>query len=372
MLVHPSFHRYSRWLIVAYAILVLGAGLFTKLFVAGSLFADVPDGAPHATAIEWMTGKSWMKADAQGNFSPERTVDRASLARVLIEMTGQGEYTDDCMRAFRETQGTDAMLMQDVARGSWYEPYVCVGLGKKIIVPNETGLFRPAAPVSFAEAAAMIARALTLPQKRDPAIWYKPAVDALAGRKAIPADVIAFEMPMTRAVLAEIVYRLRAPDPGQASLTYDAIQERQNGHPGPGADGMGELLALINAERAKIGQAPVRQNDLLEQAAQEHANDLVARGYFSHTGKDGRGAEARIRDIGYLNVDLKTCGCRSWTYRYGEIMSEKTKTAAEAFDAFMHSPLHKGILLSPDFDEAGVGRTANTWVVDFGRISRKP
>jgi uncharacterized protein YkwD len=71
-------------------------------------------------------------------------------------------------------------------------------------------------------------------------------------------------------------------------------------------------------------------------------------------------------------VDLKTCGCRSWTYRYGEIMSEKTKTAAEAFDAFMHSPLHKGILLSPDFDEAGVGRTANTWVVDFGRINRMP
>ena len=370
MLVPFCLRKKQVLLLVAAASASVMVGFSTHAALQGSLFGDVPDGGPHRTAMEWMARNEWMKADPQGHFSPDRTVDRASLVRVMVEMSGG--KAGECLRTFRETQGTSAVLMQDVAPGLWYEPYVCAGLGKKIIVPDTSGNFRPAAPVAFAEAAAMIARTLSLPQKRDAAIWYKPAIDALAARRAIPDDVTSFEMPLTRAILAEIIYRLRAPDPGQPSLTYDAIAKAGAGHAGPGAEGIDELLVLINIERAKVGQAPLRANVQLQQAAQVHTDDLVAQRYFSHTSLDGRTAEARIRNAGYLTIDLATCGCTSWSYRYGEIMSDKTKTAAESVRAFLGSPLHKGIMLSPEFDEAGVGRTANTWVVDVARISRKP
>lgn len=59
------------------------------------------------------------------------------------------------------------------------------------------------------------------------------------------------------------------------------------------------LIDWINAERKKKGLARLAPNPALEKAATAHACDMATKGYFSHTGKNGKRVEARMRAQGY-------------------------------------------------------------------------
>lgn len=45
----------------------------------------------------------------------------------------------------------------------------------------------------------------------------------------------------------------------------------------------GEMLALVNTERAKYGVAPLREDPRLDASAQYKASDMQLNGYFDHT-----------------------------------------------------------------------------------------
>jgi uncharacterized protein YkwD len=232
----------------------------------------------------------------------------------------------------------------------------------------DDGTVRPENLISFAEAAAIITRAFWYHTEKDVHVWYKPHVDALASRNAIPMDIRAFDAPIDRGMLAEIVYRLITPVTDQPSLTYDLIASGAAAHAAADDDIRAEMLRLVNETRASFGLHPYRHNDRLQDAAQLHSEDMQRLQYLSHDSKDGRKAEDRIRASGYLSVDLKTCGCKSWSYRWGEVIADRGKTPKAVIDAFMGSPVHRSILVSTEFDEAGVGNVGEYWVIDTGRI----
>ncbi|GMF29804.1 unnamed protein product [Phytophthora fragariaefolia] len=61
----------------------------------------------------------------------------------------------------------------------------------------------------------------------------------------------------------------------------------------------GTMLALVNAQRATRGLAPLCLNSKLMAAAKRHSKDMAANNFMSHTGSDGSSMSSRISDTGF-------------------------------------------------------------------------
>lgn len=123
-----------------------------------------------------------------------------------------------------------------------------------------------------------------------------------------------------------------------------------------------QVLDLVNAERKSRKLSPLTLNAKLTVAAQKHAEDMVARTYFSHETPEKKTALDRIRATGYLDPP---CACSLHT-AYGENIARGQTTAAQVMRDWMNSPVHKGNILTPGFREMGVGFKNNVWVETFG------
>ncbi|WP_030213697.1 sigma-70 family RNA polymerase sigma factor [Streptomyces bikiniensis] len=104
-----------------------------------------------------------------------------------------------------------------------------------------------------------------------------------------------------------------------------------------------QVIALVNAERAKEGCGAVTGNSLLARAAQGHSDDMAARDFFDHTNPDGAGPGERVTATGY-----------GWS-TYGENIAMGQRTAEQVMEAWMNSPGHRANILNCSFKELGVG-----------------
>ncbi len=123
-----------------------------------------------------------------------------------------------------------------------------------------------------------------------------------------------------------------------------------------------EIARLINEVRAAHGLPPLVYNELLEQAAQAHANDCLQRGWCSHVGSDGSNSKTRIIRAGYDPAGWAEC----WAH---------CQTPQWAMDIWMDEvppdDPHRRTLLSDWLTEVGVGVVRVDWgvyfIADFGR-----
>lgn len=117
------------------------------------------------------------------------------------------------------------------------------------------------------------------------------------------------------------------------------------------------LLARINEIRGQYGLAPVAWNGLLGQAADAHVYDMQSNGNRSHYGTDGSNYRQRVARTGYQASSVNEA--IGWGYNM-----ERQITW------WMNSPVHRGIILSAQYTEIGIGyrgggRSGNWWVMNF-------
>ncbi|MFH8370194.1 CAP domain-containing protein [Streptomyces sp. NPDC018031] len=125
---------------------------------------------------------------------------------------------------------------------------------------------------------------------------------------------------------------------------------------GPSSATTARVVELVNSERAKVGCAPVKVNDLLTKAAQGHSKDMADHSNMSHTGSDGSSPGDRITRAGY-------------TWRtYGENVAYGYATPEQVMAGWMSSDGHKRNILNCGFKEIGVGlaQPGNYWTQVFG------
>lgn len=128
-----------------------------------------------------------------------------------------------------------------------------------------------------------------------------------------------------------------------------------------------EMLERVNRERAAVRLPPFRRHPRLDDAAQAHANDMLARRYYAHDTPEGRTVMDREQARGYPATQA------------GENIARGQFSVEEVMDGWMGSPIHREHLLSPVLNEIGFGlafgKTASgytiLWVQDFGRIFRR-
>lgn len=114
------------------------------VFTAG-LFRDVPPGAWYADAVAHVYEEGWMQGITATTFSPAGTVTRGMLAAILHRMEGTPN-----------TSGT--VPFQDVKKGSYYEKAITWAAGKGILEGYGDGTFRPDAPLTRQQLAAILFR----------------------------------------------------------------------------------------------------------------------------------------------------------------------------------------------------------------------
>lgn len=108
-----------------------------------------------------------------------------------------------------------------------------------------------------------------------------------------------------------------------------------------------ELLELVNAERAKVGVAPLVIDERLNASAQMKADDMVKYNYFGHVNHDG------TRGASYIGITAPgVCSIGSENIRDN---NTDINTSREAVDGWMSSKPHHEAMLRSDFTLTGFG-----------------
>jgi uncharacterized protein YkwD len=123
-----------------------------------------------------------------------------------------------------------------------------------------------------------------------------------------------------------------------------------------------ELLAALNRERAGQGLAPLRADAALAAAAQAHADDMAARGYFEVESPDGTTIDQRVRAAGYA-ADVLAAKL---------VRSEPLATPASLAAGWGARPEEsRTSVFHPEVDEVGVGLASGAggflWTIVLAR-----
>jgi uncharacterized protein YkwD len=133
-------------------------------------------------------------------------------------------------------------------------------------------------------------------------------------------------------------------------------------------------LCLVNQERTSRGLKPLVPNRRLARAAVGHANDMVAKGYFSHDSADGRSFVDRIRNSGYVVPQALPSLGEDLAWGSGTL-----GTPRQIVESWMESPGHRANILYRKFRQAGLGVAFGdpgagmdgvAYTLDFGSAGR--
>ncbi|MDQ2915445.1 MAG: CAP domain-containing protein [Chloroflexota bacterium] len=124
-----------------------------------------------------------------------------------------------------------------------------------------------------------------------------------------------------------------------------------------------DLIAMINAYRARNGLQAVSPNGALAAAAAWMAGDMAAKNYIGHVSSDGRSPTQRMSAFGYPATSMYT----------GEDLGAGHGTAGAVLAGWQASPAHNAVLLNPNYDAIGIGLIHDPsatykwyWAADFG------
>ena len=105
---------------------------------------------------------------------------------------------------------------------------------------------------------------------------------------------------------------------------------------------MNALVDGTNQSRIANNLPALQVSPMLQEAAQEKANDMATKGYFAHTSPQGLTPWYWFENVGY-----------SFSYA-GENLAVNFSDSQDVTNAWMNSPEHRANILSTDFTQVGI------------------
>ncbi len=148
--------------------LLLVASLFTGILStswlpaeAQSTFPDLED-YDHADSIEFLTARGIVSGYPDGNFYPDRSINRAELLKMAY--AGLGQSADGSSSCFTDV------------RDEWFAPYICEAKESGVVNGYDDGSFKPGQAVNMAEAFKMLTNSygFSLRNAKSDEAWYEP------------------------------------------------------------------------------------------------------------------------------------------------------------------------------------------------------
>lgn len=195
--------------------------------VQQTVFSDLSVYAVYRDAAAYTACIGVLGGTAEGEWSPERYVDRAVAATALFRLSGAEE------RLYTAT-------FADVEAGAWYAPVVAWAVGEGILTGRDDGLFYPDDPITRGELALLLYRYagsqgmdLSAPEGVLDNYWDGQRVEEMTRPamswclyNGIFAPITDREAhagyAVTRAQLAQVLTALRASSDPIAKSIYDA------------------------------------------------------------------------------------------------------------------------------------------------------
>lgn len=189
---------------------------------ASTAFWDLNQGMPHYDAIVYAEEHGIVSGYPDGSFQAENRINRAEFTKILVEAAL--DYSPDTDPSGYDIYSLSGLSFGDLEDGAWYVPYLRKAVQAGVISGYPDGTFKPGSDINFAEAAKIIVEAYGYETGTD-AVWYKPYVDALAERGAIPTSVTGFDYKINRGEMVEMIYRLLEGITDQPSLNYSELAQ---------------------------------------------------------------------------------------------------------------------------------------------------
>lgn len=117
------------------------------------------------------------------------------------------------------------------------------------------------------------------------------------------------------------------------------------------------IFDLVNAEREKAGLKPLVRDARLDGTAQERADDMTSRNYFSHY--DPITGESLV-DIKPIVTD-----CAEASENISNAIYQSPDMNKSVVDSWMLSKLHHDAILLADYDNAGIGLNGTKIALHF-------
>ena len=165
-------------------------------------------------------------------------------------------------------------------------------------------------------------------------------------------------------VHAPFTVRNAAPAPTPTPTPIPTPTPTPTPTPAP-SDFASTLLTLVNDARRSgydcgsrgvfAATGAVALESRLTTAAQAHAADMNANGYFSHTGQDGSSVGTRVSQSGY-----------TWSW-VGENIAMGYPDAGAVMAGWLTSDGHCANVMNPNYTHLGAGKSGSYWVQVFAR-----
>lgn len=175
-------------------------------------FSDIPSYHLYGDAIEYAADAGLAKGYPDGTFRPDQTVNRAEFFTLVERFFLEDAQPASPKPSFKDTNGTE-----------WFFPAVEKSYGLKLIGGYPDGSLKPEKMVTFAEASKVLVR-LAQPDLAEGSIWFEPFVRALQDQKAIPLSIVAFDQPLSRGEVMEMLWRVKEKKTDQKSHTWDELR----------------------------------------------------------------------------------------------------------------------------------------------------
>lgn len=180
--------------------------LFVQSAFAVASFSDVSSDSRNATAIGYLYEQGVISGYPDGTFQPNKTVNRAELAKILVGGVNEQPTLEEYNDCFPDV--TD----------QWFAPYVCFAKAQNWIAGYSDGTFKPERTVNKVEAIKMLVNsqgftvwnnATTNFSDVESNEWYYPYIVSaeMKGLLESKYGVYGVDLDMTRGEVSENIYR---------------------------------------------------------------------------------------------------------------------------------------------------------------------
>ena len=122
------------------------------------------------------------------------------------------------------------------------------------------------------------------------------------------------------------------------------------------------ILAAVNAERAKVGVAPLKLHPNISRTAQMKADDMIARNYRGHLMPDTN--QPLTEEMRQLQSAVCVNASENLTW------DDNVTNTKQSMNSWLNSPPHKAAMLDPKYTYTGIGVGDGKVVVQHFCVAR--
>ncbi len=175
-----------------------------------STFSDVNAQTPNANAIEALTALGLVNGMTPTTYAPTANLTRAEFAKLVDIAVGYGPAAN-----LLQDQATP---FKDVPQGQWFTGYIAIAYAKGFIKGEGNGIFAPDANVTYAQALAILVRALGYAPAVPPHSYPNGDVEEAATLGIINGvSATSINNPIDRAAAAGLIWNALKTKVGVAS-----------------------------------------------------------------------------------------------------------------------------------------------------------